>query len=107
VAGVPQRDAESYSVAPWLRYVIDHFLKPGGHAGSDPRFEDFAFDHVLSGTIVGCRPDNEELSAIRVEDNEVSREVMGRADPRYVDYAPLPYEEEIYREVDGTRRRRR
>jgi hypothetical protein len=45
--------------------------------------------------------------AIRVEANEVSREVMVRADPRYVDYPPLPYEEEIDREADDTRRRRR
>lgn len=98
---------KSYSMEPWLRYVIDHFLRAGGHAGSDPRFEDFTFDHVLSGTIVGCRRDNKELFAIRVEDNEVTREVMVRADPRYVDYPPLPYEEESDREADDTRRRRR
>ena len=78
-----------------------------GHASSEPRFEDFTFDHVLSGTVVGCRRDNKELFAIRVEDNEVSREVMVRADPRYVDYPPLPYEAVIDREDDYTRRRRR
>jgi hypothetical protein len=92
---------------PWLRYVIDHFLKAGGHAASDPRFEHFTFDHVLSGVLVGCRRDNKELFAVRVEDNEVSREVMVRADPRYVDCPPLPYETEIDREVDDIRRRRR
>ena len=92
---------------PWLRYVIDHFLKAGAQAASDPRFEDFTFDHVLSGTVVGCRRDNKELFAIRVEDNEVSREVMVHADPRYVDYPPLPYEDEIDREDDDRRRRRR
>jgi hypothetical protein len=66
---------KSYSMEPWLRYVIDHFLKTGGHAASDPRFEDFTFDHVLSGTVVGCRRDNKELFAIRVEDNEGRSEV--------------------------------
>jgi hypothetical protein len=47
-------------MGPWLRYVIDHLLKRGGHAASDPRVEDFTFDHVLLGTVVGCRRDNKE-----------------------------------------------
>jgi hypothetical protein len=98
---------KSYEMEPWLRYVIDHFLKAEAHAFGDPRFEDFTFDHVLGGTLVGCRRDNKELFAIKVVDNEVSRQVMVRADPRYLDFPPLPYEAEIDREVDDRRRRRR
>ena len=59
------------------------------------------------GAVVGCRRDNKELFAIRVKGNVVSREVMVRADPRYVDYPPLPYEDEIDRQDDDRRRRRR
>ena len=99
---------KSYAMEPWLRYVVNHFLRRGAHASGDPRFEGFTFDHVLSGIVVGCRRDNKELFAIRVEDNKVVREVLTPADSRYVDYPPLPYEAAIDREeVDIKRRRRR
>ena len=98
---------KSYAMEPWLRYVIDHFLREGAHAAEDARFEDFTFDHVLTGTLVGCRRDNKELFAIHVHDNTVTRQVMTPADQRYVDYPPLAYEEEIDRQDDDMRRRRR
>ncbi len=98
---------KSYSMEPWLRYVIDHFLKEGAHASRDPRFEAFTFDHVLSGTLVGCRRDNKELFAIRVDANEVTREVITPADPQYLDFPPLAYEAEIDRQDEYMRRRRR
>lgn len=72
---------------PWLRYVIDHFLKTGAEASGDTRFSGFTFDHVLNGTLVGCRRDNKELFAIRATDNVVTRTVLTRADPRYIDLA--------------------
>lgn len=57
--------------------------------------------------MVGCRRDNKELFAIRVEDNVVTKDVITPADPRYVDWPPLAYEEAIDREDDVRRRRRR
>lgn len=98
-----------YGSVSWMRYLIDHFLRPGAHASSssDPQFEHFTFDHVLDGTVVGCRRDNKELFAIVVERNEVREEVIRRADPRYVDWPPLPYEEAIDRELPPRQRRRR
>ena len=39
---------KSYSMEPWLGYVVDHFLKAGAEAEGDPRFEEFTFDHVLT-----------------------------------------------------------
>jgi len=45
--------------------------------------------------------------AIVVERNEVREEVIRRADPRYVDWPPLPYEEAIDRELPPRQRRRR
>ncbi len=98
---------KSYSMTAWLHYLIDHFLKPGAAAAQDPRFTEFTFDHVLSGTVVGCRRDNKELFALHVAENVVTREVIVPADPRYADYPPLPYEEEIDRQAGRRRRRRR
>jgi len=98
---------KSYAMVEWLRYVIDHFLKPGAMAASDSRFTAFTFDHTVNGTVVGCRRDNKELFMIRVGDNEVTREVITAADARYLDYPPLPYEQEIDLEEARASRRRR
>lgn len=46
-----------YEPVRWMRYLIDHFLRPGAQAtgsGLDC-FEDFTFDHQLEGLVVGCR----------------------------------------------------
>jgi len=93
----------------WLRYLIDHFLKPGARASrtGDPRFAGFTFDHVLEGMVVGCRRDNKELFMISVAANGVRQQILRRADRRYRDYPPLPYEEAIDRELPPSRRRRR
>jgi len=98
---------KSYAMVEWLRYVIDHFLKPGAMAASDSRFTAFTFDHTVTGTVVGCRRDNKELFMIRAAGNVVTREVIRPADPRYLDYAPLPYEQQIDLEEARASRRRR
>lgn len=83
-----------YGAAGWLEYVAEHFLRPGAYAQASGLvcFEAFTFDHRLDGVIAGCRRDNKELFLIRVEDNVVREQVLRPADPRYVDYPPLPYE---------------
>lgn len=98
-----------YSPVPWLRYLIAHFLKPGAKASrtSDDGFDGFTFDHRLDGMIVGCRRDDKELYAVTVTDNRVREKILRPADPRYVDFPLLPYEEAIDREYEGSRRRRR
>lgn len=98
-----------YSPVAWLRYLIDHFLRPEAHASAsdDPLFQHFTFDHVLDGTVVGCRRDNKELFAITVARNQVQEKTIRPADPRYVDYPPLPYEEVIDRDLTPRRQRRR
>jgi hypothetical protein len=97
-----------YDPARWLDYLITHFLKPGAAAteSADPVFDDFTFDHRLDGLVIGCRRDNKELSAIRVVDNAITREVLRPADPRYVEYPPLPYEEVLDRDRSQSPRRR-
>jgi len=98
---------KSYSMIDWLRYLIDHFLKPGAKGVGAPPLAGFTFDHVLSGVAVGCRRDNKELTLVRVRDNKVTTRVLRPADPRYLDYPPLPYEVEIDRANEANVRRRR
>jgi hypothetical protein len=101
-------DEKFYSPAPWLRFLIAHFLKPGALASKSGEewFEEFTFDHVLKGMIVGCRRDNKELFAIHVARNRVTKKILRRADARYLDFPPLPYEAAIDR-MDESRARRR
>lgn len=98
-----------YGAVPWLRYLIDHFLKPNAKASrtNDPQFADFTFDHVLEGMVVGCRRDNKQLFSITVSNNRVREKVLRQADRRYLDYPPLPYEEAIDRQLSPRQRRRR
>ena len=86
-----------YEPVRWMRYLIDHFLRPGAEASRSGLrcFEEFSFDHHLEGVVVGCRRDNKQLFAIRVHDNEVTTVCLRDADPSYADYPPLPYEEAI------------
>lgn len=62
----------------WLQYLIDHFLRPGAHARLSRRaeFEQFTFDHVVSGTIAAERDDTRELFLIVCEDNQVRRHTL-------------------------------
>ncbi|MEP6817724.1 MAG: hypothetical protein ABI873_19475 [Marmoricola sp.] len=99
-----------YAPIPWLRYLVDHFLKPGAVAArsGDDRFKDFTFDHRLDGMVVGCRRDNKELFAISVSANRIRQRVLRPADPRYADWAPLPYElaKDVEEEMRPRTRRR-
>lgn len=98
-----------YAPVEWMRYLIEHFLKPGAVASrvEDPHLAGFTFDHVLDGIVVGCRRDNKELFAIEVADNVVHTEALRRANRRYLDYPPLPYEEAIDRDLTPRQRRGR
>lgn len=97
-----------YDPSRWLDYLINHFLVPGAAASTSglAAFEDFTFDHRLDGLVVGCRRDNKQLFTIRVEDNVITQEILRPADPRYLDYPPLPYEEVIDRDRAQSSRRK-
>jgi hypothetical protein len=103
-------DGEERIYAPerWLEYLARHFLAPGAEASHSglSEFEDFSFDHVLEGLVVGSRRDTRELFAMRVEDNVVTQEVLWPPDVRYVGYPPLPYEEVIDRDRAWSRKRK-
>lgn len=89
-----------YDPTQWLDYLINHFLVPGAEASrsGEAAFDEFTFDHRLDGLVVGCRRDNKQLFAIRVEDSVITQEILRPADRRYLDYPPLPYEEVIDRD---------
>ena len=98
-----------YEPVAWMRYLIQHFLKPGARASRSglPAFEHFTFDHWLEGMVVGCRRDTKELFAISVKANRVTEPVLRRGAPELQWRAPLPYEQEIDRWESNSRRRRR
>lgn len=98
-----------YAPVRWLEYLIEHFLELGAVASrsGESWFDGFTFDHVLEGMVIGCRRDNKKLFAIEVSDNEVTERVLRPADPRYLDWPPLPYEAAIDRQAERRTRRRR
>lgn len=76
-------DEKSRAAEEWICYLIDHFLRPNAQASRDarPDFEEFTFDHVVSGVVAGCRDDNRELFLIRCRNNELSTETLIAPDP--------------------------
>ena len=98
-----------YEPVDWLRYQINHLLKPGAKASKTghPQLSDFTFDHRLDGMIVGCRRDNRELFAITVTNNRVTRRVLQAGDRMYDGLPPLAYQEAIDRDRSARNKRRR
>ena len=92
-----------------LAYLIGHFLRPGALApeSGERWFDEFTFDHVLNGMIVGRRRDTREMFALHVRDNELSREVLVEGDPDSWNYPPLAYEDAIDRDKEWRLSRKR
>ncbi|WP_051047177.1 hypothetical protein [Nocardia asiatica] len=66
-------DENFYNGEQWLRYLIDHFLKPGAQAAGTPGFERFTFDHILNGILKVTLPeDDAHTKLIIVRDNLVT-----------------------------------
>lgn len=67
-----------YAPDPWLRYLIDTFLRSGAALSADPaaRALGLTFDHVLNGMIVGERRETSELFALVVKGNVVRRRTL-------------------------------
>lgn len=98
-----------YGAATWLRYLIDHFLRPGAVAAQvgDARLAGFTFDHVLDGMVIGCRRDTRELFALIVRANAVHEDVLRRGALRHRGRPLLPYEAVIDRDLSPAQRQRR
>lgn len=63
-----------YYGAEWMKYLIDHFLKPGAlaQASGDPQFADFTFDHTVNGEIEAEGEEPDDRWILRVRDNVVA-----------------------------------
>jgi hypothetical protein len=88
----------SHAPAEWLRYVIDHFLRPGAHGVSpSAEFRAFTFDHVCNGIVAACRRDTAKLFLIRVEDNVVTEETLVDGTPQCEVWSPFGYDSDLHR----------
>lgn len=74
----------------WMRYLIDHFLRPGALARGSGlhRFRPFTFDHRLDGLVTARRPGADDVLMVLVTDNAVYDETTSAADPRLRDEDP-------------------
>ncbi|GAB2696468.1 hypothetical protein [Kitasatospora kifunensis] len=61
-----------YDATEWMQYLIDHFLKLGGHAQGQPGFEQFTFDHTVNGTIDAQGEDPDDTWQLIVINNLAS-----------------------------------
>ncbi len=61
-----------------VRYLIDHFLRPGAHASLDGRadFDVFTFDHVVSGTVAAENDETRELYLVTARRNTVGQRTL-------------------------------
>jgi hypothetical protein len=75
------RREKFYSSTEWMRYLIDHFLKPSGLAKETPGFEGFTFDHTVAGVIHAEGEEEEDIWDLVVWNNHV----WGQDDPRPTD----------------------
>lgn len=55
-----------------LRFVVDHLLRAGAKAQGRKRFEEFTFDHVASGAVMGRTYADRSAWLVTVTANEVS-----------------------------------
>ena len=70
---------KAYQMEDWLRYIIDHFLRPGAVTSNisvqlnHRQLRQFTYDHVVSGTVTAAGEDPGDLWVLMVEDNVVHR----------------------------------
>jgi hypothetical protein len=83
----------------WLRYVIDHFLRPHAHAAAAPRveFNGFTFDHVCNGIVAARHRDTAKRFLISVSDNSVTEQTLVDGTPGRVSWGALDFAAELDR----------
>lgn len=65
-----------YYADEWMRYLIDHFLRPGAFAAGsdvDERFAHFTFDHVVNGVIEAQGEHSDDVWRLVVRGNQVAK----------------------------------
>lgn len=63
-----------YHATDWMKYIIDHFLKPGADASHshDPQFANFTFNHTVNGVIDAQGEDPDDRWQLHVVENYVT-----------------------------------
>lgn len=74
------------NMQPSLRFLVDHLLSAGAKADGHRRFAGFTCDHVLDGSVVGWRHDDDIVREAEVTHNRVG----GRALEPACGNAPEP-----------------
>ena len=59
-------------MAPSLTFLIDHLFRAGGEGEGRRQLQEFTFDHVLGGVVVGRGDRDADTTLIEVVDNAVS-----------------------------------
>jgi hypothetical protein len=59
----------------WLQYLLDTFLTPGAGATQQEGFEEFSFDHVVSGAVATYTGDG-RLALLKSDGRKVWEEVL-------------------------------
>lgn len=70
----------SKMMLPSLQFLVDHLLRRGAKAQGRPGFEEFTFDHVLEGAVMGRGHDDRDVRLVEVRDNVVSEQVLVACD---------------------------
>lgn len=65
---------KTYEGYAWIKYLIDHFLKPKAktHNMESPSFKDFTYNHICNGELIAQGEDPTDHWKIVVKDNVVS-----------------------------------
>lgn len=71
----PELEA-SRMMLPSLRFLIDHLLRSGAKAQGRREFEEFTFDHVLEGAVMGRDHGDRDARLVEVTDNVVSERTL-------------------------------
>ncbi|HXH78971.1 hypothetical protein [Nocardioides sp.] len=84
-----------------LRFVVDHLLRRGAKAGGHKDFGDFTCDHVLDGTVMGARYDDEQVHVIDVVGNTVAARSLdqpceGTAQSPQASICPQPLPDNVF-----------
>lgn len=65
---------KTYFGKDWIKYLIDHFLKPKAktHNVESPNFKNFTYNHICNGELYAQGEDSKDVWKIVVKDNVVT-----------------------------------
>lgn len=66
-------DEKTYDGEEWIRYLIDHFLKPDAEASKiqDDQFAEFTFNHICNGVMLAQGEETGDVWRLVVRNNVV------------------------------------